>query len=416
MEVVMSNVPKLRFPEFSDKWIPTRAGKYFEQLSGFPFKSEDISEDNSGIPILRGVNITEGRIRHSPEMDRFYLGGIAQYEKYIVQEGDIVLGMDGSKVGKNVAVISSSDSGSLLIQRVARLRDNGIGSLDFIFHHIFSYRFHRYVDVVNTSSGIPHISAKQINDYPINAPSKPEQQKIAAFLTAVDTKIEQLTQKEALLKQYKKGVMQKIFSQEIRFKADDGSEFPEWQEKTLGEVVLSLSNGLSLEQNTEGNGYKVTRIETISNARINLSKVGFVETESDITNYKLNKGDMLFSNINSVQHIGKIAYVERDFDLYHGMNLLRLVISADHDSKYLYYVLTSSWYKRYFERVCNKAVNQASINQADLRKTPLFMPSKREQTKIAHFISVLDEQADKISQQLEAAKTFKKGLLQQMFV
>lgn len=136
--------------------------------------------------------------------------------------------MDGSKVGKNVAFISPSDSGSLLIQRVARLRDNGVGCLDFIFQHIFSYRFHRYVDVVNTSSGIPHISAKQINDYPIGAPSKAEQQKIAAFLTALDTKIEQLTQKEALLKQYKKGVMHKIFSQEMRFKADDGGEFPEW--------------------------------------------------------------------------------------------------------------------------------------------------------------------------------------------
>jgi type I restriction enzyme S subunit len=81
----------------------------------------------------------------------------------------------------------------------------------------------------------------------INLPAKPEQQKIAAFLAAVDNKIEQLSKKQALLCEYKKGLMQQIFSQTIRFKADDGSVFPDWEEKELGDVVNTIKNASDLQ-------------------------------------------------------------------------------------------------------------------------------------------------------------------------
>jgi type I restriction enzyme, S subunit len=88
----------------------------------------------------------------------------------------------------------------------------------------------------NEASGVPSLSKSTIEKINIQIPSISEQTKIANFLTAVDEKTTQLTQKTELLAQYKKGVMQKIFSQELRFKNDDGSEFPEWEESTLGEI------------------------------------------------------------------------------------------------------------------------------------------------------------------------------------
>ena len=390
----MSNLPKLRFPEFSDPWLPTKAGKYFELLSGFPFKSEDISEDNSGIPILRGVNITEGKIRHSPEMDRFFLGDNTQHEKYIVQEGDIVLGMDGSKVGKNIAVISSTDSGSLLIQRVARLRDNRIGSLDFIFHHIFSYRFHRYVDVVNTSSGIPHISAKQINEYPITAPSKPEQQKIAAFLTAVDTKIEQLTQKEALLKQYKKGVMQKIFSQEIRFKADDGSDFPEWLEEKLGNLCKIATGKLDANAMKPEGQY---RFYTCAKEHYLIDEYAF-DTDALIIS---GNG----ANVGYVHHYcGKFNAYQRTY-----------VLDDFKENIVFIKYLLDKYLKRRIGTEKNEG-NTPYIVMGTLVDMPLLLPCREEQFKIAEFFAKIDLKIEQAANQLTSAKTFKKGLLQQMFV
>ena len=410
----MSNVPKLRFPEFSDPWLPTKAGKYFELLSGFPFKSEDISEDNSGIPILRGVNITEGKIRHSPEMDRFFLGDNTQHEKYIVQEGDIVLGMDGSKVGKNIAVISSTDSGSLLIQRVARLRDNRIGSLDFIFHHIFSYRFHRYVDVVNTSSGIPHISAKQINEYPITAPSKPEQQKIATFLSALDTKIEQLTQKEALLKQYKKGVMQKIFSQEIRFKADDGSEFPKWAVKSLREI--------SKRKTAKNTDESIKQVLTNSATKGIVSQTDYFD--KDIANqdnlggyYIVDTDDFIYNPRISVS--APVGPIKRNHLSIGVMSPLYTVFELTCGEKGFFerYFETTLWH-RYMNRIANFGArhDRMNVTTSDFYEMPMPYPSLTEQQKITDFLSELDMKLQQATEQLEAAKTFKKGLLQQMFV
>ncbi|MGO2354791.1 MAG: restriction endonuclease subunit S [Marinomonas foliarum] len=208
------SVPTLRFPEFWDtgEWVLYSLGEKVKLLSGFPFKSQDISGDPSGIPLMRGINITEGFIRHSPKIDRFFLGDAVPLEKYRLNVNDLIIGMDGSKVGKNSAIVTEKDAGSLLIQRVARLRSKRESTIQFIFQHIHSRKFHSYVDRINTSSGIPHISAKQINEFEICFPPVGgEQQKIAECLSSVDDLIAAQAQKIEELKAHKKGLMQQLF-------------------------------------------------------------------------------------------------------------------------------------------------------------------------------------------------------------
>ena len=165
--------PRLRFPEFQNagEWEWIELGEKVDLLSGYPFDGPDISQDSSGIPLLRGINVTEGRIRHNPEIDRYYPGSTETLEKFRLQANDLVIGMDGSKVGKNSALVSEADAGALLIQRVARLRAKKAAMIQFIFQRIHSPSFHAYVDRINTSSGIPHISAKQIKEFRICFPS-----------------------------------------------------------------------------------------------------------------------------------------------------------------------------------------------------------------------------------------------------
>ncbi len=107
-------LPQLRFVEFENKWKLQQIGKHIELLSGYAFKGDDISDNKNGTPLLRGINITEGRIRHNEDIDRYYNNDVGHLKKYFVKEHDLVLGMDGSKVGKNVAIITDRDEGSLL--------------------------------------------------------------------------------------------------------------------------------------------------------------------------------------------------------------------------------------------------------------------------------------------------------------
>ena len=164
---------------------------FIDIISGIPIQSEDILEEELGIRILRGINITEGVIRHNKEIDRYYAKPITdKIQKFVLEEKDLVLGMDGSKVGKNVALISKPDVGSILIQRVARIKALKNADIDFIFQKIYSNKFQRYVDVVNTSSGIPHISLQQIKDFETCFPvTLSEQTKIASFLSLIDKRI-----------------------------------------------------------------------------------------------------------------------------------------------------------------------------------------------------------------------------------
>lgn len=205
--------PAFRFPEFRNdpEWALHPIGKKINFFSGYPFEGADISEKVEGVRLLRGINITEGKIRHSADIDRYFSKNAEHLEKYKVQINDLVIGMDGSKVGKNCALISEEDAGDLLVQRVARLRADNEILIRFIYQHINSNKFHSYVDKINTSSGIPHISAKQINDFEIFFPEFREQKMIVECMSSIDAIITAETQKFETLKNHKKGLMQQLF-------------------------------------------------------------------------------------------------------------------------------------------------------------------------------------------------------------
>ena len=210
--------------------------------------------------------------------------------------------------------------------------------------------------------------------------------------------------------------------EDARFALVPKLRFPEfrdakgWHSGPLKNSLSSISNGLALEQGSGTSGYRVTRIETISAGTIDLAKVGSIQTSEDISAYKLRVGDILLSNINSVAHIGKSVFVDRDYDLYHGMNLLRLEVNRNqHDPKFIFYAINTDWIRASFRERANKAVNQASINQTDLGKTEVSLPLRPEQQKIAECLSSVDELIAAQARKVDALKTHKKGLMQQLF-
>ncbi|MFC1224207.1 restriction endonuclease subunit S [Pedobacter sp. BG31] len=207
-------VPKLRFPEFknSGDWEFAPIGIKINLLSGYAFKSHEISDNVTGTRLVRGINVTEGRIRHSIEIDRYFLGSLEKLGKFRVQKNDLVIAMDGSKVGKNTALVTASDEGGLLVQRVARLRADSESLIKYIFHQVNSVKFHSYVDRINTSSGIPHISSEQIKSFQIHFPPLDDElQKIENFISYLNSEISEQTKKIESLKLHKQGLMQQLF-------------------------------------------------------------------------------------------------------------------------------------------------------------------------------------------------------------
>ncbi|EOA2953871.1 restriction endonuclease subunit S [Yersinia intermedia] len=411
-------LPRIRFPSFNGHYTEKSLHEAVLELkSGL---SRMFSDSDIGLPVIRSNNIKDycldfNELKYWFEEDTQG----ATTSNYYLRDGDILVNFINSQaqIGKSAIYYNALNRDCIYTTNILSLRINKDYSPEFIFFFFQTKMYNDYIQsITKPAVNQASFTTKDFRKMKIFFPDLTEQTKIANFLSSVDEKIALLNKQYDLLCQYKKGMMQKIFSQELRFKDDSGRAFPEWKSTILDEVVDLITNGLALDQNDSKNGYPVSRIETISEHCINMNKVGFVNTDNDISNYKLNYGDMLFSNINSISHIGKIAYFNIDDTLYHGMNLLRIVIKNSHCKLFFYYQLTTDTNKKYFESRANQAVSQASINQTELRKTPVQVPCQEEQTKIASFLSALDDKIAVKKAELDKLKTWKQGLLQQMFV
>jgi len=413
-------VPELRFQEFVGEWKKEPLKEYINQISGFAFKGDDIVEDNTGIRLLRGINITEGYIRHNNKIDRFFIGDTNTLEKYFLLENDLVLAMDGSKVGKNVALVGQEDVGSLLIQRVARIRANDNSDIDFIFQNIFSEKFRKYVDTVNTSSGIPHISSKQINHFKVGFPSLPEQKKIATFLKTFDKRIEILEKRKSDLEQYKNGVMQKLFSQTTRFKNENGNNFPAWEEKKLGDLGETF-NGLTGKTKVdfgEGKPY-IQYMQIFSSSLIDTSQFGLVKIEDGENQSKAQLGDVFFTTSSETPNeIGTSSVLTVQVDEVY-LNSFCFGYRPNSLDE-----LVPEFSQFFFrsENVRRKVIKLAqgstrfNMSKLELMKLKFDFPKKDEQIKIANFLISIDKSIEKVGAQIEDSILFKQGLLQKMFV
>jgi len=248
--------------------------------------------------------------------------------------------------------------------------------------------------VTSTGIGAGKLDTSELQNLEIYYPAKEEQTKIATFLSAVDTKIDELTQKHELLTDYKKGMMQQIFSQKLRFKADDGSDFKDWEETNLGEICSHFKSGKSITSR-------------------NISTAG---------KFAVYGGNGLRGYTDSFTHEGKFILVGRQGALCGNVNVVdgnnyisehAIAIQANQNNStdWLAYWLDKMKLNRFSESSA-----QAGLAVNKLVKFKIELPSLPEQTKIANFLTAIDQKINNVTEQIDHAKTWKRGLLQQMFV
>jgi len=396
------SIPQLRFPEFRDEW---RVDKFvdlckFQQGVQVDVELQSTEPKNNFLRFLRIENYTQksNDFRYIPK-ELSSNKSITENEIAIVRYG-----ATAGYIGRGLKGVLANNLFKLVLNKDTL-------DTDYLFHLLRSYKTFCFFQSEMSGGAMPALSFGIVGALKLPYSSISEQQKIAAFLTAVDTKIEQLSKKKELLGEYKKGLMQKIFSQAIRFKADDGSDFPDWEEKSLGEL-FNYKNGGSFEN------------EVVKDGLYNLITLNSITIDGELKNehkkinsfdnsLKINDLIMVLSDVAHGNFLGLTAIIPEDNSYV--LNQRMGALKSKGLNNVVFLRLLINYNQKYF-KLHGQGSSQQNLSKGDILKFELLLPNRNEQQKIANFLSSIDTKIEQVGKQLDESKQFKKALLQQMFV
>ena len=382
------NVPTLRFPEFKGEWKLNILDSVCTFHNGRAYKQHELLSAGK-YRVLRVGNFFTN--------DSWYYSDLELEEDKTASDGELLYAWSasfGPRFWKGEKVIYHYHIWKIdSFQEVCK---------EFLFYFLEKDA----ASIKNEVQGgtMAHITKADMERRNITYPTICEQSKIARLLFLLDHRI--ATQNK-IIEKYEsliKGINEKLLINKKEYTTYRLSD------------ICEIRSGYSGTQLTGTQGLMVSRIETISKHCINLDKVGYVKPFDSSADFKLHIGDILFSNINSVQYIGNTAFVDREYDLYHGMNLLRLIPRKIVEPFYVFLLLNTAKYKIHFQSICNKAISQASINQTELGKTVIHIPDLLYQKQICQLYNSLYNKKNIENLYLQALKQQKIHLLRQMVI
>ena len=403
------NVPELRFPEFSGEWQTKKLGEIGSTYTGLKGKSAKDFE-NGNASFIRYMQIFQ-----NSKIDKNYgMVYISKNENQNrVEKGDIFFTSSSEtpeEVGYTSVLLNKCDNLYLNSFCFGYRADKNILSSEFAAFFFHSSEIRKTITKLAQGSTRYNISKNNLMKLCLRMPQLEEQQKIASFLTAVDDKIAALTQKCENLERYKRGVMQQIFSQEIRFTQPNNTPYPDWQTKKLGEIADIITGKTPSTTNKNlwtGDIPFVTPTDIVDNKKYQDETSRHVSMTKNIK--IVPRGSILFTCIAS---IGKMCLLKKDSVTNQQIN--SIIPHKEYDNDFIYYaVLYIS------PRIKNSQANATVpiINKNDFSKYLLRIPDNiEEQQQIASFLSAIDSRIDLTRQKLTATQQFKKALLQRMFV
>ena len=403
-------VPKLRFKEFDGDWFQSKIGEIFQVTSGStPLRSDNRFFENADIAWVKTTDLNNGLIEKTEE--KISQIALKETSVKILPKGTVFVAMYGgfNQIGRTGLLVHEAACNQALSAIYPNEKIDSYFLLTFLNHKVDDWK-----NFAASSRKDPNITKSDVLAFPLKYPVKEEQTKIASFLSAVDEKISQLTQKHQLLSQYKQGMMQKLFSQQIRFKADDGSEFGEWEEKTLGSLGV-FKSGQGFPEKYQGGKtgvpfFKVSDMNTYGNEKRMVVANNYVDADSILEM----KVKVILDESIIFAKVGAAVFLERK----------RLATNFLIDNNMMAFTpdpkLNINFIKQFLDTIKFSNFVQVgalpSYNAGDLAIIPIHIPCVVEQTKIANFLSAIDQKIDMVAQQIEQTKQWKKGLLQQMFV
>lgn len=384
-------VPKLRFSEFKGNWNKLPIEMISSLLKDGSHGTHKDFPD-SEFYLLSAKNIKNGTINFD-ESDRKIskVDYDLIFKNYSLKKDDILLTIVGT-IGR---LAKFKNEKNIAFQRsVAFFRfENNVP--DFIFHYMNSINFQKELLKRQVVSAQPGIYLGDLAKIPICLTTIAEQQKIASFLTSVDERITLLNQQKEKLELYKKGIMQQLFSQEIRFKDEDGNDFPEWEEKKLGELLdyeqptkyivndTGYNDSFDIPVLTAGKTFILGYTNETENIfHNNLPVIIFDDftTANKFVNFPFKVKSSAMKILHAKENVN-IKYV------YEAIQMIKFEVGGH----------GRHWISKY-------------------SNIYIDFPSEKEQQKIATFLTAIDERVEQIGKQIDTTIGFKKGLLQQLFV
>ncbi|ELN9577929.1 TPA: restriction endonuclease subunit S [Enterobacter roggenkampii] len=400
-------VPKLRFAGFNEPWSETSLGKISSFITS---GSRDWAQyyADGGDKFIRMTNLVRDGITLNLSDLKFVRlpENSNEGKRTALQHHDILISIT-AELGKLGWV--PDDLGTAYInQHTALVRPNlSIVSSKFIANLLSTKKYNNILNQQNDSGAKSGLNLSTIKNFGFYATNKIEQTKIADFLSSVDEKIALLTKQYEQLCQYKKGIMQQIFSQKFRFKEGGGKDFPEWGEVTLENIGSFFSGGTPASTNRN---YYNGVIPFIRSAEINSDSTELFISEEGLNSSSaklVNKGDILYALYGATS--GEVGISK----IHGAINQAILCIRSTLNTSFLYYFLKSSK-----EQIVSTYIQggQGNLSAEIIRKLKVPTPSTGEQIKIANFLSALDDKITAKKAELDKLKIWKQGLLQQMFV
>ncbi len=381
-------IPKLRFPEFSNSWEIKILEKIAKRGTGHTPDKNHTEYYNGGIKwisLADSNKLDNGKIYNT----KFNISelGIKKSSAVIHPKNTVLLSRDAG-VGKS-AIMSES-------MAVSQHFVTWFGKNNELDNYFLYYKLQILKPVfekIAVGNTIKTIGMPFFKNLKITIPEYSEQQKIATFLTSVDERLTLLAQQKEKLELYKKGLMQQIFSQKLRFKDENGKEYPDWEEKKLGEICEKKSSNISANTLEKNHGeFK------IYGATGFLKKVDFYQEQNEY-----------ISIVKDGAGVGRILLCEAKSSVLGTLD--KIFPKLKIDIYFLFTTLENIDYTKY-----STGSTIPHIYFKDYSKEKIKIPCLEEQQKIASFLSAIDVQIEGVSKKIEQTKLFKKGLLQQMFV
>jgi type I restriction enzyme S subunit len=414
-------IPKLRFKEFDDNLKTSRLEELITFKSGGTPSKGNPKYWEGDIPWISAASMLG---KYYSKSDRTITELGLDNGSKLAPKGSLLLLVRGSMLYNKIP-IGIAEKDVAFNQDLKNLLPKQDTNIDFLYQWFSSKEKVLMDKVVGTGIGAGKLDTQELQNLKVAIPSVPEQQKIASFLSAVDEKIQQLTHKKELLEQYKKGVMQQLFSsselgfarleddridaddknnptilqskkskfRQLRFKDENGKAYPKWEEKRLGDIGDIVSGLTYSPMDVNADGVLVLRSSNVQNRRLTFEDNVYVKVSAGEFN-PVKENDILICVRNGSKNlIGKNALIDREnagvaFGAF-------MTVYRSYFNSFLFHYFDTDSYKDEVHKNLGATIN--SINGSDLKKFKIPFPCKEEQQKIASFLSAIDTKIESVA-------------------